>query len=301
MEMEVFAKKVCAAVERELGEGFRTEVKEVRKNNGILLHGLLILSKGQTVVPTIYLEHFLEAYESGLPFEEVVRKLLAVYWRDMPPEGMDMDFFKSFGNVRDRICYCLIGRKGNEEMLENIPHVEFLDLAVCFYYAYHDEKMGDGIILIYDSHMEMWKSNIMELAALAERNTRRLFPWECRGMEEILEEMIRSGEAADIENPMETPCGIPLKVLTNNKRTRGAVCILYPGVLDKMAKEMGSDFFILPSSIHEVILIPDTGIGNSEALKKMIRDVNSTQVAPEEVLSDTLYRYDRAEKRVVIV
>lgn len=299
--MEVFARKVCAAVERELGEGFRTEVKEVRKNNSILLHGLLIMSKGQTVVPTIYLEHFLEAYESGLPFEEVVRKLLAVYWRDMPLEGMDMDFFKSFGNVRDRICYCLIGRKGNEEMLENIPHVEFLDLAVCFYYAYHGERMGDGIILIYNSHMEMWRSNIMELAALAERNTRRLFPWECRGMEEILEEMIGVGEAAGIENPMEMPCGIPLKVLTNNKRTRGAVCILYPGVLDKMAEEMGSDFFILPSSIHEVILIPDMGNEDSEALKKMIREVNRTQVALEEVLSDTLYRYDRAEKRVVIV
>lgn len=267
MDMEVFARKVCAAVERELGEGFRTEVKEVRKNNSILLHGLLIMSKGQTVVPTIYLEHFLEAYESGLPFEEVVRKLLAVYWRDMPLEGMDMDFFKSFGNVRDRICYCLIGRKGNEEMLENIPHVEFLDLAVCFYYAYHGERMGDGIILIYNSHMEMWRSNIMELAALAERNTRRLFPWECRGMEEILEEMIGVGEAAGIENPMEMPCGIPLKVLTNNKRTRGAVCILYPGVLDKMAEEMGSDFFILPSSIHEVILIPDMGNEDSEALK----------------------------------
>lgn len=299
--MEVFARKVCAAVERELGEGFCTEVKEVRKNNSILLHGLLIMSKGQTVVPTIYLEHFLEAYESGLPFEEVVRKLLAVYWRDMPLEEMDMDFFKSFGNVRDRICYCLIGRKGNEEMLENIPHVEFLDLAVCFYYAYHGERMGDGIILIYNSHMEMWRSNIMELAALAERNTRRLFPWECRRMEEILEEMIGAGEAAGIENPMEMPCGIPLKVLTNNKRTRGAVCILYPGVLDKMAEEMGSDFFILPSSIHEVILIPDMGNEDSEALKKMIREVNRTQVAPEEVLSDTLYRYDRAEKRVVIV
>ena len=301
MEMEVFAKKVCAAVERELGEGFRTEVKEVRKNNGILLHGLLILSKGQTVVPTIYLEHFLEAYESGLPFEEVVRKLLAVYRRDTLPDEIKMDFFKSFVNVRDRICYCLIGRKGNEEMLKGIPHVEFLDLAICFYYAYHDEKMGDGIILIYDSHMEMWRSNIMELSALAERNTQRLFPWECRGLGEILEEMIGSGEDAGIENPMEMPCGIPLKVLTNNKRTRGAVCILYPGVLDKMAEEMGSDFYILPSSIHETIIIPDMGNEDSEALKKMIRDVNSTQVAPEEVLSDTLYRYDRAEKRVVIV
>lgn len=301
MEMDVFTKKVCAAVEMELGEGFRTEVREVRKNNGVRLQGLLILSKGQTVVPTIYLEHFLEAYESGLSFYGVVNRLLAVYRRDIPPEGMDMDFFRTFGKVRDRICYRLIGRKGNEELLEDIPHIEFLDLAVCFYYAYQGEKLGDGTILIHNSHMEMWDTSTEELSALAELNTQRLFPWECRGMEEVLEEMTGSGDTDGTENPMETPCQVPMKILTNSKRTDGAVCILYPGVLDGIAQKTGSNLFILPSSIHEVILLPDMGSEDSEELKKMIREVNSTQVAPEEVLSDTLYRYDRAEKRVVIV
>ena len=79
MDMEVFAGKVCTAVEKELGSEFRAEVSEVRKNNGILLHGLLISSKGQTVVPTIYLERFLEAYESGMPFKEVVDRVLSAY------------------------------------------------------------------------------------------------------------------------------------------------------------------------------------------------------------------------------
>ena len=68
-----------------------------------------------------------------------------------------------------------------------------------------------------------------------------------------------------------------------------------------MAQEMGNNFFILPSSVHEVILLPDTGNEDSEDLKKIINAVNTTQVAPEEVLSDTLYRYDRADKRVVMV
>lgn len=301
MDMEVFAKKVCAAVERGLGEGFRTEVREVRKNNGIFLHGLLILSKGQTVAPTIYLEHFLEDYESGLPFEDVVDRLLAVYRRDAPPEKIEMDFFRTFENVRDRICYRLIGRKGNGELLKEIPYIEFLDLAICFYYAYHGEKLGDGTVLIYNSHMEMWETNAMELFGLAGRNTRRLFPWECRELEEILEEDLDSGDGAMTEGPMDAPYGIPMKVLTNRKRTHGAACILYPGVLDKMARRIGSDFFILPSSLHEVILLPDKGNEDSEVLKGIIREVNSTQVAPEEVLSDTLYRYDRAEKRVLMV
>ena len=118
MDMEVFAGKVCTAVEKELSSEFRAEVSEVRKNNGILLHGLLISSKGQTVVPTIYLERFLEAYESGMPFKEVVDRVLSVY-RESSHEGCtDMEFFRSFENVRDRICYRLIGRKGNGELLK---------------------------------------------------------------------------------------------------------------------------------------------------------------------------------------
>ena len=300
MDMEVFAGKICTAVEKELGREFRTEVNEVRKNNGILLHGLLISSKGETVVPTIYLERFLEAYESGMPFKEVVNRVLSAY-RESSAGRIDMEFFKSFEDVRDRICYRLIGRKGNEELLDGIPYIEFLDLAICFYYSYHGEQLGDGTILIHNSHMEMWETCTAELFGLAKRNTRRLFPWECKGMGEVLQEMADSGEGADVEEPEGTFCGIAMKILTNSRKTHGAACILYPGVLDGVAQEIGSDFFILPSSIHEVILLPVTGNEDHEKLKEMIREVNSTQVAPEEVLSDTLYRYDRADERVVMV
>lgn len=302
MDIEVFAGKICVAVEKELGREFRAEIREVRKNNGILLHGLLISLKGQAVVPTIYLERFLEAYESGMAFKEVVCRVLSVYEKSSPKGCADMDFLESFGNVRDRICYRLIGRKGNEGLLEEIPYIEFLDLAICFYYAYHGEEMGDGTILIYNSHMEMWETCTVELFSLAGHNTQRLFPWVCQGLGEVLKEMEDSVLGTDMEDLVDVLCmEVPMKILTNNRKTHGAACILYPGVLDGVAQEMGSDFFILPSSIHEVILLPDTGNEDYEKLRGMIREVNSTQMAPEEVLSDTLYRYDRADKRVVMV
>ena len=102
------------------------------------------------------------------------------------------------------------------------------------------------------------------------------------------------------EGILEAVCGdVPMMILTNTIRIHGAACMLYPGVLKKMAQRIGKDFFIFPSSIHEVILLPDTGKESSEALKEMIRNVNSTKVAPEEVLSDTLYRYDSSQGRVV--
>ncbi len=302
MDMETFAREICAAVEKELGREFRAEVREVRKNNGVLLHGLLVSSERPAVVPTIYLERFLEAYVSGAAFEEVVRRVLSVYEESNTKGCIDMGFFRSFEDVRDRICYRLVGMKGNEALLEEIPYIGFLDLAICFHYAYHGEELGDGTVLIYNSHMEMWETCTAELFSLAGRNTRRLFPWVCRGLGEVLQEMEGSGHGADMEDPVDAPfMDLPMKVLTNNKGIHGAACILYPGVLDGVAQEMGNNFFILPSSVHEVILLPDTGNEDSEDLKKIISAVNTTQVAPEEVLSDTLYRYDRADKRVVMV
>lgn len=301
MDMETFAKKICTAVKEKLGGKFRTEIREVRKNNGILLHGLLISPEGQTVVPTIYLEPFLKAYETGMTFDAIICRLIAVYRKSNPEECISMDFFRLFQNVKDKICYRLVCRKGNEELLEEIPYIEFLDLAVCFYYAYYGKNLGNGTILIYNSHMEMWGTSGPELFRLAERNTQRLFPWECSGMDDMLKEMSGSGNTADTEDFMEAFCReVPMKILTNSRKMYGAACILYPGVLDGIAEKTGGNLFIIPSSVHETILLPDTGKEDPEKLKEMVRSVNDTQVAPEEVLSDTLYRYDAAEKKVVI-
>lgn len=301
MEINEFAKKVCNAIKRELGEEYRVELKEVRKNNGVVLHGILASSPRQNVVPTIYLEGFLEAYESGTAFAAIIRQLVAIYREDVPGGRIDMDFFKSFEKVRDRICYRLIGRRENEELLRHMPHMEFLDLAVCFFYAYNGEALGEGMIPIQDSHVRMWQTSAEELYRLAEGNTPGIFPWECNSLENILSEGGRGARGEDSE--AEEGFGeVPMRVLSNQRKLHGAACMLYPGVLESIAAGWQRGFYILPSSIHEVILLMDDGnAGKAEELKKMIREVNSTQVAPEEVLSDNLYHYDCIDKKVKII
>lgn len=303
MEISIFADKVCKAVKRELGEGYRVEVKRVRKNNGIVHYGLVILCRAQNVAPTIYLDAFLEAYESGSAFGMLVHRLLAIYSQGMPGEGVDLEFFRSFEKVRDRICYRLIGRKGNEELLRDVPYIEFLDLAICFYYAYQGEQLGEGSIMIHDSHVKMWGTCIAELLGLAQKNTPRVFPWMCCSLKEILNGGPEGELGEERKGNQEDGFGdeIPMKVLTNRKRTHGAACMLYPGVLEELAVKEGRSFYILPSSVHEVILLADTGEGEAESLRQMIIEINDTQVAPEEVLSDSLYYYDFAEKNVKII
>ena len=302
MEIKAFAGKVQDVLKRELGSNYKVEIKEVRKNNGVILHGLLIRPRSRNVVPTIYLDAFWEAYEQGMPFAVIIRRLIAVYREGMPDEDIDMEYFKAFEKVKGRICYRLINREENREMLEELPHIEFLDLAICFYYAYQGKVLGEGSILINNSHVQMWKSSTAELLALAKLNTPRLYPCSSYSMQDILREI------DETESPWKKPEAeiellpeLPMRVLSNVKRTYGAVCMIYPGVLEKMAGECGQSFYILPSSVHEVIFLRDFVAGSESALRKMIMEINRTQVAPEEVLSDQLYYYDVLEKQIKIV
>ena len=150
------------------------------------------------MAPTIYLDMLLEAYGSGTPFMTILNRLLDICRMEVEKSSIDMEFFRSFEEVRDRICYRLIRKEGNEDLLEDIPYIGFLDLAICFYYAYHGEALGDGTVLIHNSHMELWGTCTVELFGLAKRNTKRLFPWTCQSMVEVLREM--AGQDAETED-----------------------------------------------------------------------------------------------------
>lgn len=295
MKISEFTQKVRDAVAEQLGEEYRVELREVKKNNGVILQGLLIISSEENVIPTIYLEPFHAAYEDGVPMGEITDRILDIYREETPKGNINMDFFSSFQRVKERICYKLIRRQENEELLNDIPYVEFLDLAVCFYYAYSGTILGEGTILIHNSHMKLWNVSTQELMKLAIENTPRLFPAKLAPMAEVLREIMDVGGISDFEPE------IPLKVLTNNRRTHGAVCILYPGMLEKIAEKTGKNYYIIPSSVHEVILLEETGEEKAEDLKKIIREVNRTHVSAEEVLSDNLYFYDNFVKTVKII
>lgn len=298
MELKEFTKKICKAMEREFGEECRVELREVPKNNGVVLHGLLLVSGERNVIPTIYLDTFWEAYEGGVTFAEIVGRLVEIYRREAGGKSIDMDFFREFDRVKDRICYRLVGRKANEGMLADVPHIDYLDLAICFFYAYSGTELGEGSILIHHSHAEMWNTNALELLKLAEKNTPTLFPAHCFSMEELLGETQTELPEEDYHDFLRS---VPMKILSNEQKNQGAGCLLYEGVLERMAEEYEGNFYLLPSSIHETILLPDQGTESAESLRRMIYEVNRSQVLPEEVLSDSLYYYSREENRLEII
>ena len=281
-----FAEAVSQSVSRKMGDRYEVKLQEVRKNNGEVLQGLIILSAEKNLSPTIYLNSFWEMYVSGTSLERILRMVIEVYEQNTPADNVDMSFFRDYEKVRQRICYKLINTRKNRSLLEQIPHVDLLDLSLCFYYAYEDKVLGSGAILIHNNHMEMWNCTTEMLMQEAARNTERIYPMHLYQMGELLKEY--TGENMDV----------PMKVLTNEQRCHGATCMVYQGLLKKIADRMEDDLYILPSSIHEVILLPASEVEEKEKMQDIIQEVNRACVDPEEILSDSLYFYHRKENRI---
>lgn len=291
-DIRSFAEVVCRAVSEELGGDSQVKLQEVIKNNGVVLQGLVILNGRSNLSPTIYLNSFLEAYENDMPLSDIVARILDIYKREMPSDNVNMNFFRDFEKVKERICYRIINRERNRSLLERIPHIDFLDLSICFFYAYRDEVLGNGSILIYNNHMDAWHCNVETLLRHAGENTSCIFPGEIMNMGTLL------GKFAGLS---DESVEIPMYVMSNEERTFGAASILYQGALVQAGKMLHENFYILPSSVHEVILLPEHAAGPVETMGDMVREINLTQVAPEEVLSDNVYFYDRLANHIRII
>lgn len=303
MNRKEFAARVQAEIAKRLGDQYEVSTGETVSNNGVIVQGLRISGRELTADPTIFLDSFWESYEQGEEWEHIMGRILKIYENGIPKEPVDMNFFTDFDRVKDRIAYKLINADKNEKLLSRIPHICFLDLAICFYYDFFHKTLGNGSVLVYNTHVEMWNTNTVELLRLAQKNTRRLLGVELQPMRALLKELADGtlqkllGKKEDFQLPEE----IPMKILSNGRHQFGAACMLYPGVLRKIAEDAGADLYILPSSVHEVILMPDTGREDPGQLAEMVEEVNATQVLPEEVLSDHVYYYDREKNQVYVI
>ncbi|MBP5197813.1 MAG: hypothetical protein J6033_02055 [Lachnospiraceae bacterium] len=307
MNKQEFAKKMAEMVGESLGEGYEVFAKQVRKNNGVLYDGVVITKKGSNLSPTIYVEKLLEEYENGTSLDDLAKMLISIYENDTFSLNVDMEFFKDFASVKDSICYKLISVEKNEELLKTIPYSEVLDLAKVYYYVYNDMRLGKGYILIHNVHLKNWGITPEELDKAATENTPVLNEWKCESLDNVIIKLFKDKgfSMEEIEMQLkEKPEGTKMFVLTNTEDFLGASTILYPGVLSRISEEyMEGDFYILPCSIHEVILLRT---GNSfdeserEYMRNLVADVNSTSLELCDILSDSIYFYDSKEEKLTV-
>ncbi len=303
---EAFLGTVKAVMEAMYSDGYIVRVQEVQKNNGMILNGLTIQKVGVNIAPTIYLDSFYENYKEGRTLESIVNALSAVYEQHKVETDFAVEQISDYEAVKSRICYKLINAEKNQELLKEIPYVPFMDLAVVFYILIDQSFDGNATALIRYNMLEVWGNPAVdEIYELAKMNTQLLFKGHVASMMEVMSRIIADNDNvdADLVNAFFSmdvyeDNFLPMFVATNKGKINGASVILYDGLLKTFAEKVGGDFYILPSSIHETILLPANGGMDVDYLIDMVRTVNATEVAPEEVLSDNVYKYLADEDRV---
>lgn len=290
MDFNVFIENIVDLLQKKMGRTYEIRVITVTKNNDVQITGVIVMARGDTISPTIYLEGFYEAYQEGTAMEVLVDRIIRIYEEQMRDINLDMEFFRDFEKVRDRIFYKLISFDKNRRLLEDVPHYRWHDLAIVFYYAMEEEMVGKASITIHRHHMTMWGQSVDSLYQTAQKNMKEGMPELLLSMSQLFSQM--TGITIQEEDE------IPMYVLTNRDKIYGAAALLYSERIRELADQMECDLLILPSSIHEVLLIPDDHVKGYDFYVKMVDEVNRTQVEPEEVLSYKLYRYSRKKAEI---
>lgn len=284
-QIEEFTSKLERALSEYYSDEYDVSVTLVDKNNGVKLHGITIRRKGMTIAPTFYAEHFFDSYEAGETLSKIVHSITEYVSESDNITLLEVDYFDDYDKVKASLEMKLVNTKLNEEYLKNVPSVQFNDLSAIFMVVLCDERIGNGGIVVKNEHIELWGVDIKTLYDDAKKNMMKNNPFALTNIIDILSEIKERREYSDDVGP------INMYVLTNNKKVNGAVTLMYDNMLDIIAEKMHGDYYILPSSIHEVIILPKKDDIRAKELTRMVNEVNNTSLDPQEILADHAYEY----------
>ena len=297
MKFEEFVEEIIENMQKRVPENYLIQVQNICKNNDLKLTGLTIGDQNLNIYPTIYLEEFYKKYEEGVSFETITDIIWNTYCQNAPKGNWDTSRFIEWRNVKDIICPKIINYAANRELLNSVPYRKVCDLAVVYYAVVDICENGVASILLRNEHLKLWGKTEADLYELALENYRRIFSITSRNLDHIILELMNCKE--DISFDENTI--VPMIVVTNNKKLNGAAAILFPDELQKIADKMGADLYILPSSVHEIILLSTDNTMTVDELKETVRFVNSNELRQEEVLSDNVYLFNRHNPSIEIV
>ena len=291
--IQEFGIDVWKGLLREIGAEYQIILQPVLKNNSVKLLCLCVKNVKSNMGVDIYLEEYYEDYKRGREITDIIKKIAEDCEVQCPKKEIEFSYFLTWSNVKNRVMYKLVNYEMNRKLLKNVPHVKYLDLAIVFYYSLETDGNGTATIQINNYHMRLWKIGIDELLNMAKENTPKLLGALVEPLDKIVEDLLCVGEIM-MEDMLP-----PMYIMTNNTKLMGAATMLYPEALKTFAEEKKCDFHILPSSIHEILLIPADGSCDEE-WDEIIKVVNDTVLDKCEVLSDHAYYYSRATNEVTM-
>ena len=296
MEYSIFKELILEALKERFGEECQIEYKEVLKNNGVKLDGVIVRQNNCVVSPTVYVNDYYEDFSDGENINDIADIIERLIRDNTIEDEFDADELILFDNVKDRIVFKLINFERNKELLNTVPYKKYLDLAIVYYISVKEDIFECASILINNSHLKLWNKTLEEIDELAVKNTLFILKPELKSMGQTLKEIMFNSDDNEFNEEDFENCY--MYVLTNEKKQFGAATILYDNELKDFSERIESDFYIIPSSVHEVIIIPSKFVDSSDSLDEMICEVNSSQVPLVDILSDHAYKYNRADKCV---
>ena len=193
--------------------------------------------------------------------------------------------YTDFSDVADRLSFKLINLKKNKWVLSDVPYRQFEDLALVPIYIFDDDD-GSGNILIKNNHLRYWDITSEELWENVMESAVKIAPVKIRNIIQTLEE-IRKIRIIGYENPDR------MLVVSNEDNFFGAGAIFYPGVLKDLARRFGTDLYVVPASVHEVIVVSAKDKEDGyDIIHEILEDVNAHDIPPMDILSNNVYIYD---------
>ena len=296
-EYTEFLSEILKRVEEKYEGKVKGEICHSVKNNGVLVTGLLLKGEEKRVAPSFYLEQQFSEWTHGrCSLEEITKRLCETYEEEVKRSSHLVSEIKfEWEEFRRNVFMRLVNKEKNKELLNEIPHQEFMDLALLFYYSVPISGGMLGTLIITKEHLGILNISEEELYQAAKSNCERFRPAKVCCMEEVVCDLAKK-LGVDVQ---EACSNYPfLYVLTNSSGMFGAVAMIFEEELESFSKRINNSFYVLPSSVHEVILVPACKEFCVEYFAAMVREINETQVDPTEVLSDSIYYYDKNLKRI---
>lgn len=284
--MKNFVEQVTKEIKKIYPEAEVT-IERIVKNNGVVLHGMLIHCPNENVSPVFYMEHYYEHFQAGTDLKSIVKKIVELYEQNCSQIALSKF---NFHNAQKHLKYKVVNTEKNIGFLSKVPHIAFLDLSIVFYISVSIETDGIGTAVVTNQLMDKWGTTRDKLFKIATENMKQDFYF--KNMAEVIKTFIDDG-MTDVE--------LPMYVLTNSQKMYGAALIASDETLERITDILNLEtFIILPSSVHEVIILTTAQKTDVYELREMVASVNSTQVAPEEILSDNVYCYERGKGIIIL-
>lgn len=274
--------------------GLEIEIKDTLKNNGINV-SKVVVKTGLNIEPAIDLESLYDVYMKSDSIDNVITTLKDIV-KDTKNKAKDFDNSRMFDN--SDILACIINKERNKSLLETVPHIDFLDLAVVFRYKVSNinNKSEKGTVLINNQLVERLKLDTDEVFKKALDNQDYEIINFNPFCSDICSDSYFESECVDIDK-----LNVYMNIIGNKDKLFGAAFLYEIYRNEKLREQIYEkigNFIVLPSSVHEVIIAAYDG--NYEHFKTMVREVNESEVQGEDYLSDSVYVYEKEKGELVV-